>query len=113
MYEVSTVGFLSEMLNNPRSSFDYSWEGLCRTSDIFRKKKVDFVSWYFWSAFHGFEFRDVHLFYDCPDSESDQSDDVRMAAEAPNVLKSDINWGKRWLVDFNACKTKITFITHL
>lgn len=39
--------------------------------------------------------------------------EVKQAADLQNDLQSVISWGKKWLVKFNAPKTKRLFFSHL
>lgn len=38
---------------------------------------------------------------------SDLFDKVKLAAEVKNELQPVVNWGKKWLLNFNTSKTKL------
>lgn len=45
--------------------------------------------------------------------ESDQSVKIKLASDVKNDIQSVLNWGKKWLMNFNAPKPKLLSIKHM
>ena len=47
------------------------------------------------------------LFYSKCDQESHQWQQIKLASELESELRDTVDWGRKWLVDFNAGKTQL------
>ena len=64
------------------------------------------MGWFFAPAIPAGYAPDTTLYSKC-DQASDLSQQFELASEIESVLWDTMDWGKKWLVDFNAGKTQV------